>query len=96
MGAGCLPVIARNPVNCNYAAKSRCVRHVLQVRKGMVRVGRYLPNEKPRRRAKAFPTVCKRMHEHQLRKSKPYRSLANARTAIDANSRTNNTSDALS
>ena len=26
------------------------------------------------------------MHEHQLRKSKPYRSLANARTASDANS----------
>src|SRR5271156_5500982 len=52
----------------------------------MVRVGRYLPDEKPRRRAKAFPTVCKRMHEHQLRKSKLYRSLANASTASDANS----------
>jgi hypothetical protein len=36
--------------------------------------------------AKAFPTVWKRMHEHQLRKSKPYRSVANARTASDANS----------
>src|SRR5271156_1795244 len=52
----------------------------------MVRVGRYLPDEKPRRRAKAFPTVCKRMHEHQLRKSKLYRSVANASTASDANS----------
>jgi hypothetical protein len=27
------------------------------------------------------------MHEHQLRKSKRYRSVANARTASDANSR---------
>jgi hypothetical protein len=51
-----------------------------------MRVGYYLPDEKPRRRAKAFPTVCKRMHERQLRKSKLYRSFANARTASDANS----------
>jgi hypothetical protein len=34
-------------------------------------VGRYLPNEKPRRRAKAFPTVCKRMHEHRLENPNP-------------------------
>jgi hypothetical protein len=49
-------------------------------------VGRYLPDEKPRRRAKAFPTVCKQMHDDQLRKSKLYRSVASARTASDANS----------
>src|SRR5580692_1308318 len=53
----------------------------------MVPVGRYLPDEKPGRRAKAFPTVCKWMHDDQLRKSKLYRSLANARTANDANNR---------
>jgi hypothetical protein len=35
----------------------------------MVRVDHWLPDEKPGRMAKAFPTVCKRMHEHQLRKS---------------------------
>jgi hypothetical protein len=35
--------------------------------------------------AKALPTVCNRMHDDQLRKSKPYRSLASARTPSDAN-----------
>jgi hypothetical protein len=48
-------------------------------------VDRYLRDEKPGRRAKAFPTVCKRMHDDQLRKSKPYHSVAHARTASDAN-----------
>jgi hypothetical protein len=51
-----------------------------------VRVNDYRPHEKPARMTRMFPTVCKRMHEHQLRKSKPYRSVANARTASDANS----------
>lgn len=35
----------------------------------MAEMDHWLPDEKPGRMAKAFPTVCKRMHEHQLRKS---------------------------
>jgi len=56
------------------------------VRKDTVRVGRYLPDEKPGRMAEGFPAVCKRMHERQLRKPKPYRSIVSARTARDAKS----------
>jgi hypothetical protein len=49
------------------------------------RTSGHFPDEKLGSMAKAFPTVCKRMHEHRLRKSKLYRSVANARIASDAN-----------
>jgi hypothetical protein len=81
LSAGCSPQPGYSQLSNQIPRCTPCPSSALD----MVHVDQCLPDEKPGCRAKAFPTVCKRMHEHELRKSKLNRSVANTRNASDAN-----------
>src|ERR1700683_4664990 len=79
--AGCLPVIARNSTTRNCTTKSRCARHVLQVRKDMVRVALTVQTKNRGAGQRHFPECANGCTDASAETQTAYRSVASARTA---------------